>query len=79
MGLKSNFNVPPGVAGGVNAGDSNESGRAGVCSPAANPSTLKSSDCPSDLLRSVRGASFGEAWAGRSVIATAERRGIRGV
>lgn len=77
MGFKSKFNVPPGVAGGVNAGDRNESGRAGVCSPAVPPS-LESSDCPSGLLGSERGASFGEAWAGRSVI-TMERRGIRKV
>jgi hypothetical protein len=37
VGFKSKFNVPPGVAGGVNAGDRNESGRAGVCSPVALP------------------------------------------
>lgn len=35
MGFKSKFNVPPGVAGGVNAGESNESGRVGVFSPDA--------------------------------------------
>ena len=27
------FNVPPGVAGGVKEGESNESGKAGVTSP----------------------------------------------
>jgi hypothetical protein len=63
--------VPPGVAGGVNAGDSRDSGRAGVCSPVVLLAWLTLSDNPPG---SDCGGSFGEACAGRSAIA-AERRG----
>jgi len=72
--------VPPGVIGGVNAGDSSESGMAGVCSPATLLAWLALSDSPSGLLDSDCGGSLGEAWAGKSVIATVtERRGSREV
>lgn len=73
MGFEAQFNVPPGVAGGVNAGDNRESGSAGVCSPVAVPLPwLASSRRLSVWLvgGSDCGGSFGEAWAGRFAIAT---------
>lgn len=73
VGFKLRFNVPPGVAGGVNAGDKRDSGRAGVCSPVAVPLPwLASSRTPSPVVDDGGecGGRTGEAWAGRSAIAT---------